>query len=340
MEDQKYMLRCLSLAEKGLGTTYPNPLVGCVIVLQGEIIGEGWHQKAGGPHAEVRAIESVKDKSKLAKATLYVNLEPCNHFGKTPPCSDLIVRHKIPRVVIGCVDAFEKVNGNGIEKLKSHGVEVHVGVLEEESKALNRRFFTYHQKKRPYIILKWAQSKDGFLAPPVEKRATKAPVFLSSQKAQLQVHQWRAEEQAILVGAQTVVDDNPELTTRWVAGSNPIPVILDPNGRVPSNAKLFKSSLPYLHLTKTTLELKNNVSQKEILLRSISEVYQQNIQSLIVEGGANTLRHFIENQLWDEARIFTANTVLKNGVKSPDIEGVISADFADKFERYQLVKKD
>lgn len=333
------MLRCLSLAEKGLGTTYPNPLVGSVVVHEDTIIGEGWHQKAGGPHAEVHAINNVKDKSKLTASTLYVNLEPCNHHGKTPPCCDLIIKHKIPRVVIGCVDAFEKVNGAGIEKLKSHGVEVHIGVLEKESKTLNRRFFTFHQKKRPYIILKWAQSKDGFLAPLAKDRSKKAPVFLSSKKAQVQVHQWRAEEQGILVGAQTVIDDNPELTTRWVDGNHPIPIILDPNERVSSNVKLLASKNRCFHLTKKSLALKNNVSSKEILLESIAFLFEQKIHSIIVEGGAKTLRHFIENNLWDEARIFTAHNTLKKGIKSPDIEGETVQDFKDKFERYQLIKK-
>ena len=339
MEHQKYMSRCFALARKGLGSTYPNPLVGSVIVHENTIIGEGWHQKAGEPHAEVNAIAGVKDKSLLQSSTLYVNLEPCNHYGKTPPCSDLIVKHKIPRVVIGCVDSFKEVNGSGIEKLRSNGVEVIVGVLEKESRALNKRFFTFHQKKRPYIILKWAQSQDGFLAPLPESRDEQAPVFLSSRKAQIQVHQWRAEEQAILVGAQTVIDDNPALTTRWVAGKNPIPIILDPKNRIPITAKVLQSANDYLHLTKKIVNIDPQASPEEILLNSIQHLYNQNIQSVIVEGGAKTLTHFITHELWDEARIFTAKKDLHNGVKSPEIEGDIQRIFSDTSEDYQLIKK-
>ena len=203
------MQRCIDLAKKGLGYTYPNPLVGSVIVYDGKIIGEGWHKKAGEAHAEVNAIMNVKDKSLLASSTLYVNLEPCNHYGKTPPCSQLIVKHNIPKVVIGCVDPFEKVKGTGISTLRNAGIEVIEGVLENEAKTLNKRFFCYHLNKRPYIILKWAQSRDGFLAPPPHKRKKQAPIFLSTKEEQIKVHQWRTEEQSIAVGAQTVLDDNP-----------------------------------------------------------------------------------------------------------------------------------
>ncbi len=205
---EPYMQRCLDLAVKGLGKTYPNPLVGSVIVHNNTIIGEGWHKKAGEAHAEVNAIDTVKNKALLKESTLYVNLEPCNHTGKTPPCSNLIVAHQFKRVVIGCVDPFDQVNGSGILTLKKAGIEVIVGILEKEAKELNKRFFTVHQKKRPYIVLKWAESIDGFIAPLPHQRSEKKPVFLSTKEDQIMVHQWRTEEEGILVGAETIIADN------------------------------------------------------------------------------------------------------------------------------------
>ena len=317
-----YMQRCIDLAKKGLGYTYPNPLVGSIIVHDGEIIGEGWHKKAGEAHAEVNAIMNVKDKSLLASSTLYVNLEPCNHYGKTPPCSQLIVKHNIPKVVIGCVDPFEQVKGTGISTLRNAGIEVVEGVLENEAKTLNKRFFCYHQNKRPYIILKWAQSRDGFLAPPPHKRKKQAPIFLSTKEEQIKVHQWRTEEQSIAVGAQTVFDDNPSLTARWVSGKHPIRLVFDPNQRLKKHFKIFDDQAMTLHLTAELLELSPRPSAKVYLNAVADYLYQKNIQSIIVEGGRKTLTHFIENNFWDEARVFISKNNLSEGIKAPAMKNL------------------
>ena len=319
-QDEHFMQRCIDLAKKGLGKTYPNPLVGSVIVYQDKIIGEGWHQKAGTPHAEVHAIASVQDKSILKKATLYVNLEPCNHFGKTPPCAQMIVEHQIPRVVIGCIDPFEKVNGSGINTLKKAGIKVTTGVLEEKTIALNKRFFTYHQKKRPYLILKWAQSQDGFIAPLAETRNKKSPVFLSSKEEQILVHQWRTEEAAILIGAETALADNPQLTARWVEGNHPARIILDPNQRLPKSLKVFDATAPTHQLSHALLGKQSASSPSAFIKATIDYLHQKEYQSVIVEGGRTTLQHFIDMDLWDEARIFSASTSLGKGVPAPQIE--------------------
>lgn len=314
------MQRCLDLAKKGLGKTYPNPLVGSVIVYKDKIIGEGWHQKAGTPHAEVHAIASVQDKSLLKKATLYVNLEPCNHYGKTPPCAQLIVEHQIPRVIIGCIDPFEQVNGSGVKTLEKAGIEVTTAVLEGKAKALNKRFFTFHQKKRPYLILKWAQSQDGFIAPLAETRNKKSPFFLSSKEDQILVHQWRTEEAAILIGAETAVADNPQLTARWVEGNHPARIILDPKKRLPRSLKVFDVTAPTHQLTYSQLGLQNTASPKVFLKAAMDYLFQKGYQSVFVEGGRSTLQQFIDLDLWDEARIFSTTVVLKEGIPAPQIE--------------------
>ena len=314
------MQRCLDLAKKGLGKTYPNPLVGSVIIYHGKIIGEGWHQKAGTPHAEVHAIASVRDKSLLEAATLYVNLEPCNHFGKTPPCAKMIVEHQIPRVVIGCIDPFEQVNGSGVNTLKKAGVKVTTGVLEKEAIALNKRFFTYHQKKRPYLVLKWAQSQDGFIAPLAETRNKKSPVFLSSKEEQILVHQWRTEEEAILIGAETAVADNPQLTARWVEGNHPARIILDPKERLPKSLKVFDATAPTHQLSHALLGKHSTSSPQAFLKAAIDYLYQKGYQSVLIEGGRTTLQHFIDMDLWDEARIFSTAVILEEGVAAPSME--------------------
>ena len=309
------MQRCIDLAQKGLGYTYPNPMVGSVVVHQGEIIGEGWHKKAGEPHAEVNAIASVKDKSLLANSTIYVSLEPCNHFGKTPPCSQLIVKHNIPKVVVGCVDPFDQVSGAGLATLRSAGIDVISGILEKECIALNKRFFCYHKKKRPYIILKWAQSQDGFLAPKKTDRAKQAPVFLSTKEEQILVHQWRTEEQSIAVGAQTVVDDNPQLTARWVKGKQPIRLVLDPNGRLDQQYSVFDTTAKTHHLTLNTIQCE----RAHYLSSVLNYLHQNDIQSVLVEGGRKTLDHFIQAELWDETRIFATDKKLGNGIAAPQL---------------------
>jgi diaminohydroxyphosphoribosylaminopyrimidine deaminase/5-amino-6-(5-phosphoribosylamino)uracil reductase len=243
-----YIKRCLELAKNGLGTTYPNPMVGSVIVYNNKIIGEGWHKKAGEAHAEVNAINSVKDKSLLSKSTIYVSLEPCSHFGKTPPCCDLIIQNNIPNVVVGTIDSFAKVSGNGIKKLSEAGKNVTVGILEEECKALNKRFFTYHEKKRPYIILKWAETQDGFIAPLSKEK--KEPVWITNEFSRQLVHKWRSEEQAILVGTKTVLDDNPKLDVRDWTGTNPTRIILDRFGKISNKFHVKDESTKTIAITE------------------------------------------------------------------------------------------
>ena len=322
------MKKCLELAKKGIGHVSPNPMVGCVVVFNDQIIGEGYHQEYGTAHAEVNTIASVKDKSLLSKSTLYVNLEPCTHFGKTPPCCNLIIEHKIPKVIIGCVDTFSEVSGKGIEEMQNTGIEVIVGVLEKESRELNKRFFTFHEKKRPYVILKWAESKDGFIAPKNQNK----PFWMTSSESKKLVHKWRDEEDAILVGRITAEKDNPSLTVREIAGSNPVRIVIDKNLKLSGDLNLFNSEAKTIIFnaikseeTRTNQFIKINFNN---LIKSIlEELYQQNIQSVIIEGGSKTLQSFIDTNMWDEARIFTTNKTLAKGVKSPTIEGeIISED--------------
>lgn len=329
---EKYIQRCIELAKNGLGTTYPNPLVGSVIVYENKIIGEGWHKKAGEAHAEVNAVNSVKDKSLLEKATIYVSLEPCSHFGKTPPCCDLIIKNKIPNVVIGTVDPNIKVAGNGIKKLIEAGINVTVGILEEECNELNKRFFTFHQKKRPYIILKWAESQDGFIAP--KQKSENKPVWITNTYSRQLVHKWRSEEQAILVGTQTVIDDNPKLDVRDWTGESPIRLILDQNNRIPRNCHIFDSQHKTVVLCKTTMNLdKENISfkginfEENIAKKVVEFMYQHQIQSVIIEGGQQTLQTFIDTNLWDEARVFKGSIVFKEGTKAP----VLNKNTFEKF---------
>lgn len=323
---EKYLKRCIELAKNGLGTTYPNPLVGSVIVYENQIIGEGWHKKAGEPHAEVNAINSVKDKSLLPKATIYVSLEPCSHFGKTPPCSDLIIENKIPNVVIGTVDPNEKVAGKGIQKLLIAGHNVTIGVLDDECLELNKRFFTFHQKKRPYIILKWAETADGFIAP--LRKDEQKPVWITNQYSRQLVHKWRTEEQAILVGTQTVLDDNPSLNVRDWKGNHPVKIIVDRQNRLPENLNVFNSKEKTFILSETKKDFKNQTCHSEVinfnrdLAQEICDsLFENNIQSVIIEGGARTLQTFIESNLWDEARVFKGKNAFIEGTKAPLLSG-------------------
>ncbi|MWB96407.1 bifunctional diaminohydroxyphosphoribosylaminopyrimidine deaminase/5-amino-6-(5-phosphoribosylamino)uracil reductase RibD [Flavobacterium sp. GA093] len=323
---EKYIRRCIELAKNGFGTTYPNPMVGSVIVYNDEIIGEGWHKKAGGPHAEVNAVASVKDKSLLKKATIYVSLEPCSHFGKTPPCCDLIISNEIPNVVVGTVDPNEKVAGNGIRKLIAAGVNVVVGVLEEECNELNKRFFTFHQKKRPYIILKWAETQNGFIAPEKAANQERKPVWITNQYSRQLVHKWRSEEQAILVGTQTVIDDNPKLNTRDWSGNNPVRVVLDQNNRIEKDSFILDDSVKTIVFTKskTAVDKENTTFEvldfeKNIIPQILEVLHQNQIQSIIIEGGSKTLQSFIDQNIWDEARIFIGKTTFEKGTKAPQL---------------------
>lgn len=330
MQHEKYIQRCLTLARKGIGSTRPNPSVGSVIVVEGEIIGEGYTSLYGGNHAEVNAIESVVDKSLLCKATLYVTLEPCAHFGKTPPCSDLIIEHQIPTVVIGCVDANELVSGKGIQKLKGAGCEVIVGILEQECLYHHRRFFTVQQKKRPYIILKWAESKDGYIAP--LQRNEQRPVWITNTISRQLAHKWRAEEHAVLVGTNTVLADNPILSVRDWYGENPIRIVIDRDLRLPKDLNVFKGAITTIIIT--ALEEKNAENlvfelidfSKNIAIQICEVLYKNNIQSVIIEGGTKTLQSFIDNNLWDEARVFTGDILIKEGMKRPVFSGKLISE--------------
>lgn len=323
-EDEKYMLRCIQLAKNGVGTTYPNPMVGSVIVHDKKIIGEGWHYKSGEPHAEVLAIRSVKNQKLLSKATIYVSLEPCSYTGKTPPCSDLIIENNIPRVVIGSTDPHPNVSGKGIAKLKNAGIEVQSGVCKTACDALNKRFFTYHREKRPYIILKWAATLDGFIAP-LEQKKGKAFWITSPLSKQL-VHLWRSQEASILVGTNTAIKDNPKLDTREVYGHNPVRLTLDKDLRIPGNHKLVANDIPTVIFTSKTNEGQSNLHyetlnwDESIPEQILTYCYQNNLQSIIIEGGTTLLQSFIDASLWDEARVFTGNNLLHSGVPQPDLK--------------------
>ncbi|MBN2634479.1 MAG: bifunctional diaminohydroxyphosphoribosylaminopyrimidine deaminase/5-amino-6-(5-phosphoribosylamino)uracil reductase RibD, partial [Bacteroidales bacterium] len=301
------MHRCLDLAMMAEGRTYPNPLVGSVIVYDGKIIGEGYHVRAGDRHAEVVAIDSVKDKEKLRESTLYVNLEPCSHYGKTPPCADLIVEKGIKKVVVGTVDTSSKVSGRGILKLRKSGCEVLTGVHEASCRWLNRRFFTFHEKKRPYVILKWAQSSDGFLDAERNPGDECSPRWITGEAERVLVHRWRASEQSILAGAGTLRADNPQLNVRCWSGKDPIRLILSSSGRLDPGLALFNTSgsnIIFTHNENVSIPdamikklEKNQESAKQVL----QFLYQSDIQSVFVEGGSEVLNHFIDTGLWDEA---------------------------------------
>lgn len=323
--DAFFMQRCLELAKKGFPNNSPNPMVGCVIIYNNKIIGEGYHKQYGANHAEVNAISSVKNPILLSKSTLYVNLEPCAHFGNTPPCSDLIIKHNIPRVIIGCMDTFSKVSGKGIEKMKNAGIEVISGVLEKESRELNKRFFTFHEKNRPYIILKWAESKNGFIAPKNQKE----PFWMTSKASKQLVHKWRAEESGILIGRITAEKDNPYLTVRETEGKNPIRIVIDKNLQLSNNLNLFNNE------AKTIIfnNLKNKENASNIFIKKdfnhlikniLKELHKQKIQSIIIEGGSKTIKSFLDKNMWDEARIFTTKKILEDGIKSPKIKKEIT----------------
>ncbi len=319
--NEKYIKRCLEIAKNGLATAMPNPSVGAVIVCDDVIIGEGFTSCYGGNHAEVNAINSVKNIALLKKATIYVSLEPCSHFGKTPPCCDLILESGIPNIVVGCLDSNEKVSGKGIQKLIDAGRNVIVGVLVEECRKFNIRFFIFHEKKRPYIILKWAESQDGFIAP-FEKNEQK-PVWISNEFSRQLVHKWRSEEAAILVGTQTVIDDNPKLDVRDWLGKNPIRVVLDQNNRISKESHIFDNQIETILISKINDNFNDNKKkqtidfEKNIASQIASFLFDRNIQSVIIEGGRQTLQTFIDENLWDEARVFKGTIYLENGTKAP-----------------------
>jgi diaminohydroxyphosphoribosylaminopyrimidine deaminase/5-amino-6-(5-phosphoribosylamino)uracil reductase len=341
---EKYMRRCIELAELGAGSVSPNPMVGAVIVHDEQIIGEGYHRQYGQAHAEVNAINQVfadfEDAEELLKkSTIYVSLEPCAHYGKTPPCADLIIKHQIPKVVVGCRDPFEQVNGKGVDKLKAAGVKVKSGVLEAECKWLNRRFFTRVQKRRPYIILKWAQTDDGFIAP-----ADKSQFWITGDESRRLVHKWRSEEDAILVGKNTAAIDNPQLNLRYWPGKSPKRVVIDRKLELSDKLNIYDQSVETLVFNelKTDIEGKIKYIALEDFERFVPQyilfqLYLQDIQSVIIEGGALTLNSFIEEGLWDEARIFTGKAVLGQGIKAPWITGIAGEEHLLGADRLRLL---
>lgn len=320
--DEIYMRRCIELAKCGFGTASPNPMVGAVIVCDGKIIGEGWHHRCGEPHAEVNAVNSVKDKSLLKKSTIYVSLEPCAHVGRTPACADMLIREGIPRVVVGSIDPFEKVAGKGIEKLRNANADVKIGVLKQECDWLNRRFFTYHTKRKPYIILKWAQTADGFIDYTRTDRTLK-PLKITNLHFDRIVHKWRTEEDAILVGTQTALLDNPHLTARLWSGRNPVRICIDRELKVPASSKIFDDQAKTIIINSSKESIEDNLVyskvnfSEDIIPQILDILYHNEIQSVIVEGGAQTLNSFISNGLWDEARVFTSAVKIGKGVKAP-----------------------
>lgn len=341
--DEQYMSRCIQLAKLGAGNVAPNPMVGALLVYENKIIGEGYHQKFGEAHAEVNCINSVveENKSLIEKSTMYVSLEPCAHHGKTPPCSDLIIRQKIKKVIIGCRDIYKEVAGKGIEKLRNAGVDVITGVLENECKELNKRFFTFHQQRRPYIILKWAQSANGKIGSNSDER-----ILISNDYSNRLVHKWRSEEAAILVGTNTVLKDNPSLTTRLWKGKNPVRIVIDKELKISPSSKIFDEEAKTIifNLSKSSTE-KNiqfiKVSNENFIKEILDWLYENDIQSVLVEGGTKTLESFINAHLWDEARVITnEKMIIENGIDAPAMKDFLNyrsqkyfSDTVDYFKR-------
>jgi len=325
------MFRCLELAKLGAGNVAPNPMVGCVIVHNEKIIGEGYHQNYGEAHAEVNAINSVINSALLKESTLFVNLEPCAHHGLTPPCSDLIVEKQIPEVIIGTIDSFAKVAGKGIEKLRKAGIDVKVGILKNECRELNKRFFTFYEKNRPYIILKWAQTQDGFIDIVRTENEFGEPTWITGEMALHRVHKMRADEDAIIVGTNTALKDNPSLTVRHCVGKNPVRIVLDRNLNLPENLNLFDNKVKTLVFNSIQNKENGNISfvqidfRKNILPQILKELHNRKMQSLIVEGGKQLLDSFINAELWDEAYVFKGDKKFQNGIQAPQISGKIVA---------------
>ena len=324
--EEHFMKRCLQLAGLGMGNTAPNPLVGAVLVYNERIIGEGYHEHYGQGHAEVNCLNSVKeeDRKLIPQSTMYVSLEPCSHFGKTPPCADLLIKMKVKKVVVGCVDINEEVAGRGIKRMQDAGIEVQSGILESESRELNKRFFTFHEKKRPFIILKWAQSLDGFIGSGTEER-----IFLSNQYTNRLVHKWRSEEASILVGTNTALQDDPVLTTRLWPGKNPKRILLDRNLVVPETHRIFRDKAYTIIFNDQKNEERNNIvyiknNQPHWLKSILHSLWEMNVQSILVEGGAKTLQSFIDEEYWDEARVIVNEELqIGKGVKAPLLSGAI-----------------
>ncbi|MGO4918937.1 bifunctional diaminohydroxyphosphoribosylaminopyrimidine deaminase/5-amino-6-(5-phosphoribosylamino)uracil reductase RibD [Maribacter spongiicola] len=347
--DDTYMLRCIQIAKNGLGTTAPNPMVGAVIVHNGKIIGEGFTSAYGGSHAEVNAINSVSDVSLLKSSTIYVTLEPCSHYGKTPPCADLIVKMGIPKVVIGLKDPHEKVAGNGIKKLEAAGCVVKVGVLQKECEEHHKRFLTFFTKKRPYIILKWAETADGFIAPKSVKRGEeKKPYWITNTKSRQLVHKWRSEEAGILVGTNTVLADNPQLNLRDWAGKAPARIVLDRSLKITSDYHVLDGKQRTIVCTEIT-DCKNDVAgiiykvldfKVDLPQQLCTLMFEEQIQSVIIEGGSQTLQSYIDANLWDEARIFKVANNFTEGIAAPKVVGRTQQQVQILTDQLTIVRND
>lgn len=322
--DEQFMRRAMELARIGQGSVSPNPLVGSVIVHEGKIIGEGWHKKHGAPHAEVNAVNSVENKNLLSESALYVNLEPCSHHGKTPPCADMLIRHQIKKVVVGNLDSNPLVAGNGIRKLRDAGVEVTTGILEKEGRELNKRFFTWIEEKRPYIVLKWAQTTDGFIA-----RENYDSKWISNDYSRQLVHKWRTEEDGILVGSGTVRYDNPQLNVRDWSGRNPVRIVIDRFLKLDHRLQVFDGSQKTIfynllqHQDEPGFQM-IRIDEENFFINLLDDLYKQKIQSVMIEGGYQILNAFIQANLWDEARLFISTKTFGKGIAAPTIGGSLA----------------
>ena len=326
--DEKFMLRAIEVARFGMGNVAPNPMVGCVIVHNGVIIGEGYHCEYGKSHAEVNAVNSVKNKELLKESTLYVTLEPCSHHGKTPPCSELILQHSIPNVVVGTIDPFAQVAGRGLEKLRNGGCKVLQGYFEDKCIELNRRFFTFHQKKRPYIILKWAQTADGYIDIDRSQEHFGQPTWITNDLSRIAVHKMRTDESAILVGTNTALKDNPSLTVREWSGRSPLRLVIDKDMKLSPELALFDQSVPTIVYTSKEVSDQINLEFKKILFNGneldqiLDDLHKRGVMSLIVEGGQMLLNSFINMNIWDEARVYVGKCNFHNGVKAPAFDAI------------------
>jgi len=345
---EKYIRRCFQLAKSGLGNVAPNPMVGCVIVKNGKIIGEGYHRKYGEAHAEVNAVNSVIDKTAIEGSDVYVSLEPCSHFGKTPPCSDMLIANKVKRVIISNSDPNPLVNGKGIDKLNRAGIEVITNILEKEGMELNKRFFTFYLKKRPYIILKWAETLDGFID--IDRKqlshntASLKDNWITNNQLKILVHKWRSEEQAILIGTNTAINDNPQLNTRLWAGKSPIRMVIDNDLSLPDNLNIFDQRYPTVVFTSHVKQNLTNIKyhtidfKKDVETQILQYCYENNIQSIIIEGGKELIESFTKLNLWDEARVLTGNKYFTKGLKAPFIDGKITERINFGKDVYTFIK--
>lgn len=335
--DEFYMRRAMELAERGAGTVSPNPMVGCVVVSGEKIIGEGWHQKYGGPHAEVNAMANILDRSAIKGSTVYISLEPCSHFGKTPPCTDLLIREQVGKVVIGCLDPNPLVNGSGRQKLIDAEIPVEISTFSKQAQELNKRFFTSRIKKRPYIILKWAQTNDHFIA-----RRDYTSKWISSPLARQWVHRWRSEEDAVLIGRTTAEKDNASLTVREWKGRNPIRILISRSGQFDPTWNIFNQTAPTLFYTTantapTGVEV-IRFHEENFISDLLKDLHTRNINSILIEGGSNTLKSFIDSGCWDEARVFTAPVTFGSGIHAPELTGIKSEEIQCGPDKLEIIR--